>query len=67
MVLIHTIFAVIKACLSAAVVALMAGVSLVITGLVLATILGFALAGAFGLGGSRLATRRRAKRDAKVE
>ncbi len=63
MVIIHTIFAVIKACLSAAVAALMAGVSLAVTVLVLAGILGFALAGAFGIGGSRLAARRRAKRD----
>lgn len=64
MVIIHAISAVIKACLSAAVAALMAGVSLVITVIVLALILGFAFAGMFGLGGSRFAARRRAKRAA---
>lgn len=63
MVIIHTIFAVIKACLSAAVAALMAGISLVITVVVLAVILGFAMAGMFGLGGSRFAAKRRAKRE----
>ncbi len=63
MVIIHTIFAVIKACLSAAVAALMAGVSLFVTILVLVGILGFAVAGMFGLGGSRFAARRRAKRS----
>ncbi|HLI76782.1 MAG TPA: hypothetical protein VKV02_07535 [Acidobacteriaceae bacterium] len=63
MVLIHTIFAVIKACLSAAAAALMAGVSLVVTVVVLAAILGFAVAGMFGVGGSRFAAKRRAKRD----
>lgn len=63
MVIIHTIFAVIKACLSAAVAALMAGVSLVVTILVLGGILAFAVAGMFGVGGSRFAARRRAKRD----
>lgn len=63
MVIIHTIFAVIKACLSAAIAALAAGVSLFITVVVLLAILGFAVAGMFGLGGSRLAARRRAKRD----
>ncbi len=63
MVIIHTIFAVIKACLSAAVAALMAGVSLFITVIVLVGIVGFAVAGMFGLGGSRFAARRRAKRN----
>ena len=63
MVLIHTIFAVIKACLSAAVAALLAGVGIVVTLVILILVLGFALAGAFGFGGSRVAARRRAKRD----
>lgn len=63
MVIIHTIFAVIKACLAAAAATLMAGVSLAITVAVLVAILGFALAGMFGVGGSRFAARRRAKRD----
>ncbi len=63
MVIIHTIFAVIKACLAAAVAALAAGVSLVITIVVLMAILGFAVAGMFGVGGSRFAARRRAKKD----
>jgi len=67
LVIIHTIFAVIKACLSAAVAALMAGVSIVITIAVLAGILGFAVAGMFGLGGSRFAARRREKRDAAAD
>ena len=66
MVIIHTIFAVIKACLAAAVAALAAGVSLVITIVVLVGILGFAVAGMFGVGGSRFAARRRAKRDGKL-
>lgn len=63
MVIIHTLFAVIKACLSAAVAALVAGVSLVVTVLVLVVILGFAITGMFGFGGSRFAARRRAKRE----
>jgi hypothetical protein len=67
LVIIHTIFAVIKACLSAAVAALMAGVSIVVTIVVLLAIIGFAVAGMFGLGGSRLAARRRAKRDSAKE
>lgn len=62
MVLIRTIFAVIKACLMAAVAALAAGVSLVIVIVVLALVLGFAAAGVFGLGGSRVAAKRRARR-----
>ena len=63
MVIIHTIFAVIKACLAAAVAALLAGASIVVTIIVLAVIVGFALAGVFGVGGSRFAAKRRAKRD----
>ena len=63
MVLIHTIFAVIKACLAASVAALVAGVSIVVTIVVLAVIAGIALAGMFGFGGSRFAARRRARRD----
>ena len=63
MVLIHTIFAVIKACLAASVAALVAGVSIVVTIGVLAVIAGIALAGMFGFGGSRFAARRRARRD----
>ncbi len=63
MVLIHTIFAVIKACLAAAVAALAAGVTIVVTVVVLVIIGGMALAGLFGVGGSKFAARRRAKRD----
>jgi hypothetical protein len=63
LVIIHTIFAVIKACLSAAVAALLAGVSLVVTVVVLAIILGVAVAGMFGIGGSRFAAKRRARRE----
>ena len=63
LVLIRTIFAVIKACLAAAVAALAAGISIVATVVVLAVIIGFAVAGMFGIGGSRFAARRRAKRD----
>ena len=63
MVLIHTIFAVIKACLAAAVAALVAGVSIVATVVLLVIIAGMALAGMFGFGGSRFAARRRAKRE----
>ena len=63
MVLIHTIFAVIKACLAAAVAALAAGVTMVITIVILAVLLGLGLASLFGVGGSRFAARRRAKRD----
>ncbi len=62
MVLIHTIFAVIKACLSAAVAALLAGVGIVVTIAILVAVFGFALVGAFGFGGSRFAARRRARR-----
>jgi len=63
LVLIHTIFAVIKACLAAAVAALIAGVSIVGTIIILAVLGGLAVAGMFGVGGSRFAARRRAKRD----
>jgi len=67
LVIIHTIFAVIKACLAAAVAALLAGVSLVITIVVIVIILGFALAGMFGVGGSKFAARRRARRGGTGE
>ena len=63
MVLIHTIFAVIKACLAAAVAALVAGVSIVVTIVILVILAGMALTGLFGFGGSRFAARRRAKRE----
>lgn len=63
MVLIHTIFAVIKACLAAGVAALVAGVTIVATIVVLVLVGGTALAGVFGFGGSRFAARRRAKRE----
>lgn len=63
MIIIHTIFAVIKACLSAAVAALIAGVSLVVTIVVLIVIVGIAVMGLFGVGSSRFAARRRTKRD----
>ena len=63
MVLIHTIFAVIKACLAAAVAALAAGVTIVVTIVVLVIIGGMAVAGLFGVGGSKFAARRRAKRN----
>ena len=63
MVLIHTIFAVMKACLAAGVAALVAGISIVLSVIVLVVGVGFAMAGAFGFGGSRFAARRRAKRE----
>lgn len=66
-VLIHTIFAVIKACLAAAVAALLAGASIVGTIVVLVVIGGMALAGVFGVGGSRFAARRRARREGASE
>ena len=62
MVIIHTIFAVIKACLSAAVAALLAGVGVVVTLVLLVVVLGFTMAGVLGIGGSRFAARRRARR-----
>ena len=63
MVLIHTIFAVIKACLAAAAAALLAGIGIIVTIVILVLVLGFALVGAFGIGGSKVAARRRARRD----
>ena len=63
MVLIRTIFAVIKACLAAGVAALVAGISIIATIVVLVLLGGTALAGVFGFGGSRFAARRRAKRE----
>ncbi|MGI4831235.1 MAG: hypothetical protein ACRYFU_24085 [Janthinobacterium lividum] len=67
MVLVKTIFAVIKACLAAGVAALVAGISIVGTIVLLVVIVGFALAGVFGIGGSKIAARRRAKRDGAAQ